>query len=636
MLNRKLLLILLLFPAWHFVFGQVSNDSTLKLFQSLSARIEKIDPDDVENIPLYSIQIPELRKEMDSLCKYIQLNEFRPVQTESRKYNTYNELNDYFNHLSRVVEEKMSTIDLVLYEGALESLGNKDSLLAEQHLRQSIKFNPSYSPSQYKLLRLLVDQNRIGEAEEVFIKALKKIDTTGNIYYTSLWKRAAADVFSGYLRQADHYIITEDFLEAIRQTRLADEFQKKAIIPNSEDSIKTYYTFSHDGMFLGYLKIAQRAINSKKWDLANIYLKKASEYQKQNPEFISSGKLLAETYENLDKQYDHNYKSRDEQIKKIKYKKSSRYKKHHRRHSKPGRKSAKVKIKPVAELPKADSAIVVLDTAARDSIVERIRSAYFLAWKNQLDTARIVLENCKKAAIRFKIDKDTEYKNSIEELEKRILERHCFNVQSSYEIQVNKAISQFNRKNYPEAADALQKARTIYYDPNNCGLNDSLLRYLENTYQPVFAYEKMKDLRSALAVQNDYDRLYAVCIKLDSYVKSQKDQYLFKEHQNLAQFIEGQRDAKLTKSMINIAINSTYTDDCIILMEIYRKQNENKKSLTGEQKSAGKMYATFDYRHNPGKSAKEAFIAMNVDPKWFSYFKIEYLRTFKKLKKSKQ
>lgn len=635
MLIKKFILLFLLLTLPPLVFGQIDKEAVNQMFAKLSKAIEEIDPEQVEKIPYYSIQIAGIHKDMDSLQLILQKTLFQPIAPEGRKYITFSELSGYFKHLERVITEKMSAIDLVFYEGALESLSERDSLTAEKRLRQSIQYNPSYSPSLYALVRLLISRHRIPEAEEFLLKALSKVDTANNIYYAGLWKRASNEVFSGYLRVADLFMKNDDYLSAIQQTANAEALSLKVKIPGGKDSIQAYYSFAHDGMFLGYLRIAQRAIDQKKWDLANIYLEKTTDYQREHKKYILSGNQLTEAYEQLEKEHLISVKAKEQSLQYQKSKKVSKYRKQKRKSY--NQKKQPQKIQPLQAPAKAMAdSVIVMDTLVRDSVVAKIHSAYFLVWKNQLDTARLILDKCLQDAKNYRFENDREYQNASSELIKRINERYCFSIHSEFDILVSKAFSQINRQNYVDAGEALNKARRLFDDRKDCLLSDSLLNKLETRYKPLIAFTELNEKRSSLLIRGEYAAAYSVSRKMAQFVTEHPEESIRQSYLNTEQFIRKQSDQNLTKAFLQASIDSAYRSDCLLFMQIYKEQNRDNTTIRDEQVKAAHFLADYDYHLHPVVDAGNSFESLNLSSKWYRFFKTAYLKRYKELQKAGQ
>jgi len=275
-----------------------------------------------------------------------------------------------------------------------------------------------------------------------------------------------------------------------------------------------------------------------------------------------------------------------------------------------------------------------MDTAARDTALELIHAAYFLVWKNQLDTARQILARSKNDALRYHFEKDPEFQNAGNELEKRIRERFCFSVHSDFDNQVNKASTQIKRKNYSEAADAILKARQVYSNRGECSLSDSLLTELETRYKPVIHFAELTTKRSTLVIRGEYAAACAVSRAMERFVKAHPDQDILLSWQNTGDFVKKLADQTLTKAFLQASVDSAAVDDCIVLMTVYKDQNGDNKMIRDEQTRAGRLWAEYVFQQHPQENPDTSLEALKLSEKWYKFFKTEYLRRFKELRKA--
>ncbi len=613
-------------------FCQVLPDSLNLRFSRLSQEIESMNPEIPERIPYYFIRLPELRSGMDSLESLLQNRAGQLILPEPRKYNTFKELQSYFEHFERMINDKMKVIELVFYEGALESLSEGDSLVAEQRLRQSIQYNPSYSPSLYALVRLLIQRHQVEEAETILHHALVKVDTIHNSYYASLWKRASQEVFSAYLRKADQFMRQDDYLSAIQLTHKAENLTNRLNIRNNADSVQAYYSFAHDGMFLGYLRIAQRAIDQKKWDLARLYLQKTRDYLDSNQRYVRSGPQLEQAHERLEQQ--HLLNIREQQEKPKRAPKNTYAKK---RRKSPKTRSAVTRPLRISKtetlVSKTDTLVPVMDTLRRDSILNIIHAAYFLTWKNKLDTAQIILQSSLESAKKYHFDTDREFLNAQQELQHRIEERKCFTVQTTYDLQTSRAALHFKRQNYLEAADALSKAREAIQTGTTCISSDSILQGMEKEYAPIIQFARYKDTRTSYLIRGAIDSAYALSVRIEQWAENQKDPRLEAGSLSPSAFLIAQYDKKLTLAFLEAATRKQNAQDCLKFLEIYRQQGGAAPEAQDQIEQSARLVAETDHKTGSVSDAKKAWAQLHLDADWYKLFKKAYLKRFNQLNK---
>ncbi len=504
-------------------------DST---FRSLQQKIFSIAPDSVTLIPVYYIQLDDIQNQLDQYCNTA------PPTVDSLLTGCLR-CRARFDSVRTLVVQRMKKIDLVFHDEAVKLKLNGDSSGAEDLLLRSLQYNPSFAPSSFELVSLLLRPNSAMKAGTYYSRFAPLIDTT-NGYYLNLFRELAEQVLDNLVAQAQILVNSNLTFDALDGVQFADDFQKHFPSPGSDGKINLARKQAHQGMYDSYIYMAQRALHSRKYELADQYFKVARDYQKQHAEFIPSEEAWKTGIAKAEAP-----RTEPDPIKKPVVRKSvhSRWKhkkKHGRtRYYKPPAPVVKAPVLPKDTLVRFyldrclfflkqqdlwsavsafDSAFSVnhrikamddkriTDTVTRlvkPVLLDTTRSAYYLTWKNELALSGNILQAATQWQQHFRLMEDPEVREALQELSQRIREKECFNLSAAYETEVNRAQSQFLRGRYLEGQDHLQEAEKILATDTICPLSDTLVRKVRKNYQGLIEWEThYKSYRQALSVKD--------------------------------------------------------------------------------------------------------------------------------------
>ena len=526
---RKFISILIfLFLANFLVIAQVKpSKSQDSLVRSIVAHISKMDPENAEFFPLYSIQLPDILHDLESIHTLPDTTTFLFFSKDSIKSTiSIAEIKSKTLALKGIVNRAMQHIDKVLYDAALVKLSIKDTASATRLLEKSIQHNPKYLPSWYELVHIYLLPQKISKAAINLQNAVKQVDTINNAYYSNLFKDLKFQVFQNYLKQIDQLRMAENFSAAFALIEEADQYCKSLKLNYCQDSIQLKVKEAHTGMMKSYLKIARAATMNKKWLLAETYINQARQYQQEQKDFILDKNAVEEHQQLLDvyrkitpdPAIAHHFKQKKD------FKRRHNLSKHQEitriKNVNPHHEPALLRKSPLTfiesdtlypylleqanhliEAATSRQSLFILDSAmqyanhhkihiehshkemmvtlVKPGLLENTRKAFFTVWRNEIPKAERVLDSVKIERNHYLLEPDSEVNAVITELENRINEKNCFNHISEFENNVLAALNLCNRKLFLEADDHLMKASNLLKDRNHCKMNDSLFQEIQ-------------------------------------------------------------------------------------------------------------------------------------------------------------
>lgn len=631
-------------------------DSALSKLERL---LYTINPEKGDLIPVYFVQLDDLNLRIDTLNN--SLTNIDPG--DHILHHRLAKARAYFDSIRPIILTKMEKIELVLYEEALKARNSGDTARATSLFIKSLQHNPSYAPAAYELIKLNLTPGTSDLAVQYYESYGVPIDSGSNAYYYNLIRNLAPQVLDNIIASSGRLISQGLPSDALNTLKDADHFNALHHPVSGDEKIKKAYIEAHKGMYNSLITIAERAYGAKKWDLANYYYEQARQYQLSNSAFLPDNlasqqgieKTLAASEKHflLDKK-PHKPKRTGRKRRTVAY----------HRHYIP--KARKAKSLPVVSPPQdtlvsfyvmladsslnhklylsslrwCDSAAAInqikhsLDEkaiedryakAARIIILDTVHSAYFLAWKNELDEALGTLSMAKKYQHRYYLQNDTEVNTALTELENRIVDRQCFTARSDYEASVYRALSQFIRSNFLEGRDFLVKARLVYNNNRACGFSDSLLRNTEQQYQGLIRWqEHWNEAKQAYSVKN-----YALfCAEYEAAYTVFLDEKLNNKGLNLhplVQYIDDQKDVDAGREIAFVYLRTDKLDEAWQLMVMLKSNGIKPGNIEALMNETGKYLALKDLTQHDFTWLNK----IKSSGSWFKKVKKSYFRTLK-------
>jgi hypothetical protein len=618
----------------------VKNERIIKfdsLFKITKERLSAVDLTNAENIPLLFIQIPDIKNVIDTLDQIGHDEGLYNLSDSNLTYRSIALLSVKFDSIRKDVEDKMKKIDLVMYNAGLQSLGIQDTTTAIKYFKKSTAYNPSYSPSWYQLVKIHNKVTTINLAEAFLSDALRAIDTVTNPYNAKLWKQCAREVFFVFLQSNSNFIRSEDYFKALKQLEQIGLFCNIHKVPDCADSVQFHIQQAKTGMFQSYIKIARRAIDNHRFEMANEYISKAEKYYQENSFDISTGYLLKEITD-----YHASIAIKSAIVKDkstISNQKTTTRKKsvHNTR-----RKRSRIDRTIDTELnaAKRSSIQILKDTTSgwypskeqKDSVLQHIRLAYYLAWKNNLDSANTIYQRTNESLVKLQLAKDGEVLLALVELRKRIDDQKMFNTISVFQNYLNQSINYFNRKKYAESEEMLFKAENWYNINKVEGLNDSLLNRCKNDYKEVFAFESEKKLMYENLLKGNWDKF------LDRYssISILHNRIQTAGYENdlipLDSLLRMSNQSELIKISIHRAIETENAKSALYRLSLLKQNSYQSKLCIQEQRLTAQLIAKKDFKMDT--SPKQSLNRLQLNGKWYKMFRKEYNRKFQELLKS--
>jgi len=268
------------------------------ILSNAEIKIKKIDPAEVDRIPLFNIWIDELNDLITEMTNKdyqddLKLESYDPISFISRT----NKLSEQIKILQSKLKNDLGQMDVIYYERAVDFLKKYNYEEAEVYLDKTLQFNTLYFPAHLMKAKMHLRKGEPGESVEI----IKFIDEKIEISQAerNILSELGDDVVKYYLTAAEELIMQDNNNEALDAIVKAEGFCNTIPGIDCPQQIFEIKSKAKYGIFKSYLQIATKAMAIVNYDFAEDYIQKASEYHRNNSEFINSEDEISDLYGKL-------------------------------------------------------------------------------------------------------------------------------------------------------------------------------------------------------------------------------------------------------------------------------------------------------------------------------------------------
>jgi len=211
----------------------------------------------------------------------------------------------------RVSEEVVATRQLYanLFESlheqflkaAKRELAEGQDFKARDLLKQSLRIHPGYFEAHFQMIRMDLDIQR-------FDSAMGRVQLLWNDFYprgsyykpTVLLSDSVYGLWMAYVRKL---IGGQQYTEAIKELESCFSICDNIRLYQCDGSHINAMSTAQNGVFVSFLSVARRALNTNNLGFAESYLKNAVDYQQQHSVFIPSSSEAYKLYQELVSKY---------------------------------------------------------------------------------------------------------------------------------------------------------------------------------------------------------------------------------------------------------------------------------------------------------------------------------------------
>ena len=270
----------------------------IAVVERLTDQIDAINVKDSYSIPDSYIKLKETERVYDAIKSFNFPPELGLAANDKAGYYTkLNKLERKINKYKCNYNQLLASVDFIKIDSRFTEIAEKYVNLISRYFELSQVVTHWQSSIYYDLG--LINYNN--EMLESYFNGFKKIiDKTGACNdETQVLNILKEQIFQSYLKKATMFMNEEKFNLAIAVLRNAEGFYKLT----NGNALPVEYNISNAtanyGIYTSYIQVADRAIDVGNYELAENYINKAREFQKQHSETIITDKYLKNMTNNL-------------------------------------------------------------------------------------------------------------------------------------------------------------------------------------------------------------------------------------------------------------------------------------------------------------------------------------------------
>jgi hypothetical protein len=289
-----------------------------------------------------------------------------------------------------------------------------------------------------------------------------------------------------------------------------------------------------------------------------------------------------------------------------------------------------ISLLPAPSLPplvEIDSVYITARSNSREQILRSTYDAYFVVWKNQLDSAKNILGINVARQNQYKLEHDSSINDALQELRKRIQEKECFNLQAEYNNCLNRALNYCKRAEFIFADDQLKRAHEILHANQSCQWNDSLYESTLKKYEPAITWSRKKAAYESALQQKDYVGFIGLYKESQTIFDENTLENLYLKQVSISEFLLEQNDPQLVADICQSLVESGKPEQGLNLMKLLKGNKSAQAGLKKHQQKIGILLA----KTYPIKTDKPDWLNNYLHDPWFKSMTNSYLRACKRL-----
>ena len=260
-------------------------DDYYKVIATVSDAIMQLDNmnlNDIDKIPLYNLTLQELGKTKNVISEKQLYYNLSLYDYDPQNFNfLFKAFSEKLDSIKNKISEIFSGLDFYYTRIGIKYFEEGDFNMAIDNLAKAIQFNPFYIPAQIGIAKINIRKGNLFAAADSISKILNVMNPTPEdkeeIHSTISLLLAA------FNNQGNELLIKEDFNAAVSVFEQAIKFcLSLQLFDCNTENLTTGLTRAKTGIYLSYLKIARKALNNERLEMASSYVKMAKEYKHNN------------------------------------------------------------------------------------------------------------------------------------------------------------------------------------------------------------------------------------------------------------------------------------------------------------------------------------------------------------------
>ncbi len=251
-------------------------------------KLQAINLDNVEMVKVYDFELKDVEKMVDELKNKSYPEKLHLENNDPAGFkDKFTDLDQQTRKMRFMINNMLGTIDKAYYDKGMEYFKAGDYTNALKFMGKATEANPFYSAAFYQTASIYYTQKDLEAAAKNISVITTKLNPDPQILKLTL--KLGNDIYKDFISKAEQFMAVEKFNEAIDVLEKAKDFCTASPAINCNEILQKDIAKAKYGVYNSFVTVSQEALNKDILYLAEIYIVKAKNYQKDNSmDIISS------------------------------------------------------------------------------------------------------------------------------------------------------------------------------------------------------------------------------------------------------------------------------------------------------------------------------------------------------------
>lgn len=592
------------------------------LLAGIFAEMQKIRPDDVENIMLHSQHLANIEGRIDQLLnrgfeQELQLQRYDPLQL-SRKLN---EADLQAQQRRAAINHAIATLDQIFYNRGLEALVNGNPRMATTYFQKSVQVNPAFAPSHYQLAKLDFVNGATREAAARTRDLLTRMHVDPNTQ--QLAHTLMNDIYLRYLADAENLTDRSRYTEALESFQAARELC--GTVPGLSCNMRALADGmgrAKSGIYRNMLADARKALQLRDLNRAEQLVDEARRFQVANADAIPDAREANDVLADVKHQYylrniangkklltERNYQAALEEF------------------------NAAFDLERTFALQPSSDLTELAKKAAKPVLLDKIAQGQERVKANRLDDARALASAVAGMQSQYGLNTDTDLSASYKLLRDKIFTQECVNTQAVYDRHYQNAQQLIREKKYITAEQAFEAAIQAVRALPDCGISTATAVDAKGEILPAATYQKALEQVEGLVRGYKYEEAVQKYLAAERYYNQFGISKFGLDFTPLFDYALQHPRQDFTAEAARYFTGQQQEEKAIVLLRQLLENRYAAGKMKGTLDKIGQQLAVQDVVSNPNGDPKKLAIGHTKGHKKLKRIEKAYKKQWKKLKK---
>lgn len=259
--------------------------ATLQTIDNLLNALAQINSDNMRMIPLYNIDINNIRRQIERVKEASFIQNLRLENVDPENFlPKLQKLETEAERKAAIISHLAQSIDDIFFNKGYAHYLRKEYDEALAYFGRSVNANPDYYRSHYRMAEIYFIKGSLDKAADILLSILDKaVHSKGD---SENILTLARQIQLEYIRIGTELVKDEKYHDALKAFQYADTFCLATPHIECAQAIYTGIASARYGLYNSFLTIARQAIINDRLELAAKFIYDASRYQREHKEAI--------------------------------------------------------------------------------------------------------------------------------------------------------------------------------------------------------------------------------------------------------------------------------------------------------------------------------------------------------------